>query len=496
MKNIFVFVFCFTAILAAFGQPFSTLPSTPPRQDDWLLLNRYAGGVWVPYRTSVSNFVISPYLSMTNSIYVAYRTDGREGSGTVLDPRDGSTFLKFDQILSNAPRHTIVYLYPSTNYETRGAAAHAYADGRSYRGIRKFVSLIGLGGSTMTKITLRSDATNQFGISTIQAFMFGESSDGLIYDADNTGVEFSGLEVDCNAQNNPMTNYCISGVGLISHRVVVRDVIVRNTRGFGNIESFGLVVTDNSDHSTILPELAGGSIVENYRFMDNVPDPHHAASWIYPSAYSYTTGLILNYRNTNYTRVGRSVVRNCTISSTNAWTWVGLSGNRAVEMAGNYVGQSVHGFYTDTGALEDVDIHNNTFRDLSTYGIRINGPAATALWVRDNSISYMAREGSERPASPAARYTFALQPAFGMTMRNIVFSGNQIGFPTNAPSSTYYLYLGIKGGSGSVTNVLVHDNIIPFANTWSTPACGLGMTYANNRTHAWALMATNDVATP
>jgi hypothetical protein len=432
----------------------------------------------------------------TNFIHIAYRTDGAAGSGTATDPYDGSTYLKFDTLLSNAPRHTIIYLWPSTNYQTRGAAAHAYGDVNSYRGIRKFVSLIGIGGSAETRITLRSDATNTFGTSNIQTFLFGEASNGLIYDSDNTGVRFEGLEIDCNAQNNPMTNYCINGVALVSHRATVRDVVVRNTRGTDGIESFGMLLTDNSDHGTNMPPMAGGSLVDGYQFLGNVTDVHHAVSWIYPTNYSYTTALYVGYRNTNYSYLRRSTIRNCTITSTNGWTWVGIGADRSADISGNYVGQTVNGFYCDTGEMTDVDIHNNTFRDLSCYGIRLKNVGATGIRIRDNSFTWTSKEFSQQPSATAARYLLNLDPAASMVQSNIVFAGNQISFPTNAPSSTYYLYLSIRGASGLVTNVVVRDNIIPFAGTYSAPANGLGVTHANNRTFTWSQMATNDAATP
>lgn len=44
-------------------------------------------------------------------VWIAYRTDGIKGSGTLNDPWDGSTDAKFDSIMNGLPANTPVRVH-------------------------------------------------------------------------------------------------------------------------------------------------------------------------------------------------------------------------------------------------------------------------------------------------------------------------------------------------------------------------------------------------
>ena len=49
------------------------------------------------------------------NVWIAYRTDGLKGSGTMNDPWDGSTAGKFDARMSELTANTTVHLGPTTS---------------------------------------------------------------------------------------------------------------------------------------------------------------------------------------------------------------------------------------------------------------------------------------------------------------------------------------------------------------------------------------------
>jgi len=52
-------------------------------------------------------------------IWIAQRSDGQKGSGTLNDPYDGGTATKFDGIMNALPGPTCVHLGPGT-FQTAG----------------------------------------------------------------------------------------------------------------------------------------------------------------------------------------------------------------------------------------------------------------------------------------------------------------------------------------------------------------------------------------
>lgn len=62
------------------------------------------------------------------NIWIAVRTDGRAGSGTLNDPYDGSTATKFDAVMSSLSQYTRVHLGPGT-FQTTGTPTELAVDG-------------------------------------------------------------------------------------------------------------------------------------------------------------------------------------------------------------------------------------------------------------------------------------------------------------------------------------------------------------------------------
>src|SRR2546426_10415872 len=75
-------------------------------------------------------------------IWIAQRSDGQKGTGTLNDPFDGSTAAKFDAIMSGLPGPTCVHLGPGT-FQTNGYSDDAAGGWQIRPGLRIVGSGIG-----------------------------------------------------------------------------------------------------------------------------------------------------------------------------------------------------------------------------------------------------------------------------------------------------------------------------------------------------------------
>jgi len=90
-------------------------------------------------------------------IFIAKRSDGVKGTGTLNDPYDGSTSAQFDAIMRNLPGPTLVHLGPGT-FDTNG-----YADGVSGRWeIRPGMPIVGSGVNATTLQLINANTNSQY----------------------------------------------------------------------------------------------------------------------------------------------------------------------------------------------------------------------------------------------------------------------------------------------------------------------------------------------
>ena len=89
------------------------------------------------------------------SVWVAARTDGLAGAGTLSDPYDGSTVAKFDTLLNSFSSNTCVHLGPG-EFQTAG-----YYDGISgtYWQAKPGMRIVGSGIDVTTIKVVNSTAT-------------------------------------------------------------------------------------------------------------------------------------------------------------------------------------------------------------------------------------------------------------------------------------------------------------------------------------------------
>ena len=116
-------------------------------------------------------------------IWVAKRTDNIAGSGTQMDPYDGSTLAKFDALMNGLGTNTCVHLGPG-EFQTAG-----YYDGISgtYWQAKTGMRIVGSGIDVTTLKLVNTAATTQ----RVYAIGHALSSSTVDY------FEVSDLTIDC-----------------------------------------------------------------------------------------------------------------------------------------------------------------------------------------------------------------------------------------------------------------------------------------------------------
>lgn len=120
-------------------------------------------------------------LGQTNNVYIAVRTDGREGSGFELDPFDGSTAAKLDILLPTIPANTEIKFAKGTFLTTTGIVPKT---GWIIRGSGKAETTIKASAGVVT-------AADQI------FWVIGGELTAIQY------FEISDLTIDCNRANQP-----------------------------------------------------------------------------------------------------------------------------------------------------------------------------------------------------------------------------------------------------------------------------------------------------
>jgi hypothetical protein len=159
-------------------------------------------------------------------IWICLRTDGGSqlifGSGTEDDPYDGSSYSKFDEVMSTRiPKNATIRIGPGT-FETRGGGGNGHtATGWVPKPAWRIIG----SGMFVTTLKLVNANDRNNGVTIISA-------------ASVNGLEVSDMTLDCNIAGQPSTSvggvsdgYCramVAGIDVIGEGIQVRRVRVIN----------------------------------------------------------------------------------------------------------------------------------------------------------------------------------------------------------------------------------------------------------------------------
>ncbi len=438
-------------------------------------------------------------LRSVNDIWVtASANPSGAGHGTIDDPYDGSTALKFDALMlafqtTNTSGATI-HLLPGT-FSTGGSAAWTIVN-NNYRFIGS--------GMDVTTLKVTNNATRGWVLSCSPTTIL------------RTNVVVQDITLDCNGVNNSATNMSglqIVGVMCSPDRVKVINQIGRTgVAGFPDYEAFGILVSSATDSGVIetASKNSGNRIIgcEVSSVLSN-----------YCSGICSDSGLIQG------NRVLLPILTTTNLVSYMAYNCGGFKGLRLI---GNYAEGGVHGFYTDTGGCTNGVIADNVFTD-SAHPIALNtttGAGVSGLSILGNTLIMttnqpLNQKGAIQVSKPAWNLIVANNTVYGgdvnasvlslATVTNAIIAGNQWdsskSFATlncsninvfdnygmngtlasNISQTNRGNFLGTFSGSGaSLTNVpaaSIAAGTMGVVNTIGT-AAGLGVTFVTNSVYA------------
>ena len=305
-----------------------------------------------------------PKVPPKKDVHIAIRTDGALGSGTKIDPFDGSTSAKLDALLRGLANNTTVHFGRGTFHtdgfqNCSGHLGFTVKPGCKYRGSGRDITIIQL----MTAVGGN-----------------GSSHQGIVFSADNadvTGASIRDLTVDCNgealvtANNSDFKTYAaaLSGSNCTISNVHVIHVYGHEATG---AEAFAIGIQSPESAGHNIP--ATGALIERCLVDDFAAGSDHGQMICLSGGDSTLSGAI----------------KDCVVvgQTTNTSAYQ-LYGSRA-QMENDVSINCKNFLYMDTGNLDHVLIQN--CRGTGVTGNFINFSPAAGFTHRDITIQNCAAD--------------------------------------------------------------------------------------------------------
>ena len=351
--------------------PANPVPGLRWIHEDQACAYEYLDDTWVELGVAGAS---DAYSANAKTVYIAPRTDGIAGNGTISNPYDASTEAKFDALIPTLPESSTIVLLPGTYYT-------------KYTNWPNFCSVIG-SGINNTKIvnsTLPSEAVAGSGYSVI--YIVGDN------------VTVSNLTIDCNWQNIKALRRKNGAVSLLGRNCMIDKIRAINFGGdyTNGYEAFPVWISSGENHPNPIPGLIGdrGSIIQNCIVSDLQPGAD--------SATGYATYITIG--GDGYGSPGTPVKDSSGIIRNNicigpavegsAFTNVGGFGiclgaiYDHLEVSGNTLLNLAQGIYGDTWINKNLYIKNNFFRNCGrSIGLTFSNPdnKTSNIIISENTI--------------------------------------------------------------------------------------------------------------
>jgi len=377
-----------------------------------------------------------------NEFWVSAVPTGTTHDGTMADPYDGSTQVKFDDVMQNIiPANCTIHLLGGT-YMTKG----------NWNGF-DLVNTVKTGhkilgsGMDITTIVLSNPATSG---------IFGNGApNGTGW---GTGIEISDLTCDANAQNLT-ADATYAAIGIQGTSTKIRRVKVKGL-AHGTVpatsEVFGIVAC------TVDGVNADDVVIEDCVVMPPVRGVFCSSIAIWAGTGSYITARISGnwVYGTNTTTV-QSFNIICSYNTT---------------LSGNHVVNADSGIYADNGGNTNLTVVNNSFQNVGVGVALLGNFTHQNLYFSGNTfeLAYDPNQGS---------YAFS---QYGGAYLNEKIIGNTIkAYGTVGPS---FFAVAVA----STTNLVVADNSIDNQFKWYFPGCTNVILHDNVDLLGNFLSATNE----
>jgi hypothetical protein len=270
----------------------------------------------------------------TSTLYIANRTDGVVGAGTIANPYNGSSQSKFDSVMSAVPANSNVVIAPGT-YTTQGGDNYALKTGVKVFGC-------GMGVTTLQLVDpLNTSNTDHFALATSSQADGTEVHD-LTIDSNRQGQNFTsnGLSAGANPANH--THDYFGGVILWGNNCIIDSVEV--IHAYGDSSNSGV---DGQVHEGFMLYIGYGNgsqtitnaLISNCSIHDYAPGSN------------YTTGYNISYGS-------NGIFQNDYDDGANhAFTFSGW--NNGLMSGCTTTLKTNVGYYNDTASTTNIQICNN-----------------------------------------------------------------------------------------------------------------------------------------
>jgi hypothetical protein len=334
------------------GWESSTLALSPPDSTQGLVWDTALNSGLGAFR-----FVGSPTVrGLNKDVYIAVRTDSKDGTGTSEDPYDGSTQVKFDAIMadsSKTPANANIYLCAGT-FLTKGNVNYTPRSGWKLH----------LTAQTTIKMDVLSsaDVTAANGPN-----MFGRVTGGTLVE----DISVDGGTWDCNMQNQTHAT-SVAAIAMIADGFTVRNAKFIN---WGNTASPELFVVGAFSNGTSYARIhKKGVLIENCEWTQPAAVTNNGTITLLNAAGGQnviTTGSLsygwfggVTVRNNYFHDIADANASN--IDCVNLGGWVEgyhCHNNRFMNITGS---NARLGYYWDTGSGTDIKLENDEFVNVVT----------------------------------------------------------------------------------------------------------------------------------
>lgn len=441
----------------------SAVSGTTPIESGILQNNLNADG---NYHTNVEGVRMSSTaalgLGQDKEIWISFRTDGIDGAGTQLDPRDVSTALKFDALMRGLAINTVVHIGRGTFLTT---GSFSFNETLGYY-LPAGTKLIGAG--KFDTIIQQSAYPVSAGGNGHYIFETNSSTD--------SGVEISDLTLDCNwntiksvlTPTGSDYDAKTAGAGICGNNCKL--VRVRCINAYGNLgflrEAFPLFIFPHTV-SGVYQTCTGAEISDT-------------DSELFQGDYGVAIGIASSLNGINGSISGK--IFNNRITDWAGTCAIGMGGN-GKEIFGNVIKGGRQGIYMDTYKAYKANIHHNHITDVSVRGIQLSpsliGVGGGQAEIRDIKITDNIVEVNRTGASTAICISIAGQSTPNVfnveILRNRCIRGATGAFPTQSGIACAY-------GTGVVIDGNVIDSDLE-NNLFTGVADNTYLTVRNNLTN-------------
>lgn len=366
-------------------------------------------------------------------IYIGFRVDNLPGSGTLADPFDGSSQVKFDALMNSAAANTNIHISPGT-FLTMGSDAFAPKAGQKIYGSGIGITILKLSGYSINNV-------KHCHFQQLWTLTDGWELHNLTLDGNYLGLAPAGNHV----------HDTFGGVYVAGNNSIIQNVECINCYGdtTNGLEQFSLSLGGLSDSNQASNCQILNCFTHNYA----------------PGA-NYTNGPEIAY-GTN------GLISNCTDDGGNhAFGFTDWNGGTATNCV--TTNKTNTSYYTDTLSNTNISIINNNFS--GKIPIQFNSAApANSIIINNNRLFSNNSSGSGSAAIALTGSGFGSN--FTITNNIFIYTGiNNSGLILNNSSQFIGLNVngntsnvGLIGAGGGAQNVINSNNTVG-TNNFNSPA--------------------------